>query len=77
MTKGKGCAVREEAEENAEDSSFEYRGIYFYLTEDHPTGIPNAGHFHQNLYEQFLQTRICMNISTDNIVSYNRKQKKY
>ena len=33
--------LREEAED-AEDTSFEYRSIYFYLPEDHPTGIPNA-----------------------------------
>ena len=29
-------SLREEAED-AEDSSFEYRSIYFYLPEDHPT----------------------------------------
>ena len=33
--------LREEAED-AEDSSLEYRSIYFYLPEDHPTGIPNV-----------------------------------
>jgi hypothetical protein len=31
-----------EEAEDAEDLSFEYRSIYFYLPEDHPTGIPNA-----------------------------------
>ena len=33
--------LREEAEDE-EDSSFECRSIYFYLPENHPTGIPNA-----------------------------------
>jgi hypothetical protein len=33
--------LREEAEDE-EDSSFDYRSIYFYLPEDHATGIPNA-----------------------------------
>ena len=31
--------LREEAED-AEDTSFDYRSIYFCLPEDHPTGIP-------------------------------------
>jgi hypothetical protein len=36
--------VREEAED-AEDSSFQYRSIYLYMPEHHPTGIPNAVEF--------------------------------
>ena len=49
-----------------EDSFFEYRRKYFYLPEDHPTGVHDEEQIHQNLYyEHFLETRICMNISTN------------
>ena len=49
-----------------EYSFFEYRSKYFYLPEDHPTGVHDEEQIHQNLYEHFLETRIFMNISTHN-----------